>query len=1478
MKRIWIIALFLALPAQSQVFTLNPGTPVQTNVRPLVGVNVDHQSYGQAQILKNLAMLGPGCEPSRWRYIVQVNNPQATDLLSANVASGDSSIHVTNGAPATAGLITIYDANGLPEIMSYTGVTVGATTIPVTRATNGTTARTFVVTTYAFAVSYGLNNTTSFQSLNGDGSKVIPANAIAGGTARILFASAPGNTVGTTFNISANTVGPNETYTLSSAASAPILPGDQLVIDAPITQTQWNTYQPSAPVNGWFDGSGHNILGAETSDIHSGSPGTQACVVTATSFAGEINTDWDGGTEPPVNHILFGAAQTYTVDYWVKSVSGSTTLTTKVQDARSQAGNSGSGGYLATFTDTMSASAWTHFSHTFSDVETAADPANYSRFAFEPTVGQKFEFDDVTVQRTSPVDSGNTTIFTDELVSELTTLSPGTIRYMENPCNTNTMANLLKPYAGRFSNDSTPDPPQFQIPCLGPADIFQLAALLQTRTGHRVDVEYSLPVSLSAADAQLLADYTYGACGTTGGTIRCTQDGQTATWSSVLHIHFEMGNENWNGGNLSLTGMYFSQQIGHYGYKPYMSQSQVAIAAAKAESGYTSAVDFLVGLQNGDGGVFGQAHYNLPFCTSCDLVTIAPYLENLVVSYTNPVNSFQSAVNEPTWNVGSSGNVYTTFTAFPTQAGAVYEYNMSPGADGGSTVTAQYLNGLANGQGAGLADVKEALVTEQVFGVPTQTMFTNDESDYTAYAGGDGYYWGMCTMLDAINGIQCRAPWYAASLANACIGAKTQQMTVSASGIPTYTFTTNGNGFQGGQAVPTMTGQPYINSWWYTDGTSHCLLLENENPTAAEAVTFAGSAAPSGSVGQTVYSSAAVNDNNEHYGILGIANASSVATIHTPNPHGLVTGGTVTFANTQSSVLNGTTKTVTVTDSTHYTVPTTDTTASEPSGGWYLITGINAVANVTTSLTGFNPSTSYSIPAHSLVALTFTTGGAAAAPTFSPVAGTYAATQMVSLASTTASPAFTYCTTTAGTTCTPTTSYTSALTVSSTEELCAFTTASGFTQSTTTCGAYYIIPAPAVPATPAFSPTGGTYTSSQTVAISDSTSGSSIFYTTNGNTPDLLSSVYASALTVSSTQTIKAVAALVGRSIPSAQTSTFLQCYIGSCAGGGTPGGTGTPSAVSQTLGVSSPSLSGSSQRLQFTTSQSNTNVLWYIKPGTLDTTANLSYNINAYPNLGYSQANAYEYDMGIYDAAGNFYKLAGTQWNKANGTWDIWNNNGVGWVHTSITASLTQAAWNNIQLSASADPSTSTACSGNPCVTYNYLIVNGTTYAINQTEPSQALPMGFTSNTVFNVQVDGGTVSTSTVFDEYIDNSSAQFAGPLSSVASATYTITTQAAAPTFTPPASTYTGTQTVTIASSTSGASITYGTVSSGTCTPGTTYTGPVSIAVSSTLCAFANASGFTQSNTTSGAYVINSSSAPAPVSATGSMSVSGAVVIQ
>lgn len=76
-------------------------------------------------------------------------------------------------------------------------------------------------------------------------------------------------------------------------------------------------------------------------------------------------------------------------------------------------------------------------------------------------------------------------------------------------------------------------------------------------------------------------------------------------------------------------------------------------------------------------------------------------------------------------------------------------------------------------------------------------------------------------------------------------------------------------------------------------------------------------------------------------------------------------------------------------------------------------------------------------------------------------------------------------------------------------------------------------------ATPTFSLAAGTYYEAQSVTLSCTTPGSTIYYTTDGNDPTTSSSVYSSAIPVSSTTTIKAIAVKDGMNNSQVASATY---------------------------------------------------------------------------------------------------------------------------------------------------------------------------------------------------------------------------------------------------------------------------------------------------------------------------------------------------
>ncbi|HXC02464.1 MAG TPA: chitobiase/beta-hexosaminidase C-terminal domain-containing protein [Opitutaceae bacterium] len=266
----------------------------------------------------------------------------------------------------------------------------------------------------------------------------------------------------------------------------------------------------------------------------------------------------------------------------------------------------------------------------------------------------------------------------------------------------------------------------------------------------------------------------------------------------------------------------------------------------------------------------------------------------------------------------------------------------------------------------------------------------------------------------------------------------------------------------------------------------------------------------------------------------GTAPGSGGTTVATPtfSP----AGGTYTSA--QSVSLSDSTSGATIYYTTNGTTPTTSSA---------VYSGAIAVSSGTVTIEALGAKSGDNNSSVASATYTISTVATVATPTFSPAGGTYTSAQSVSLSDSTSGATIYY--TTNGTT--PTTSstvYSGAIAVSSgTVTIEALGAKSGDNNSSVASATYTISTATTV-ATPTFSPAGGTYTSAQTVSISDSTSGATIYYTTNGTTPTTSSTVYSSAIAVSSgTVTIEAMAAKSGDT----NSSVASAAYTISTGGGG---------------------------------------------------------------------------------------------------------------------------------------------------------------------------------------------------------------------------------------------------------------------------------------------------------------------------------------
>ena len=212
-----------------------------------------------------------------------------------------------------------------------------------------------------------------------------------------------------------------------------------------------------------------------------------------------------------------------------------------------------------------------------------------------------------------------------------------------------------------------------------------------------------------------------------------------------------------------------------------------------------------------------------------------------------------------------------------------------------------------------------------------------------------------------------------------------------------------------------------------------------------------------------------------------------------------------------------------------------------------------------------------------------------ATPTFSPAAGSYTGTQSVTIHDTTSGATIFY-TTNGNTPNSGSTRYTGTISVSTSETIKAIAELSGDTNSAVASAAYTIT----VPA-PAFSPAAGSYTGTQSVTISDAMSGVTIYYTTDGSTPTTNSTRYTGAISVSASETVKAIGVLSGATTSTPASAAYTITPL-----------EGTLTVYIDAPTVQSSSVSGVTTQTfdSLPTGKQTTNFVWKVGSSTIGTYA----------------------------------------------------------------------------------------------------------------------------------------------------------------------------------------------------------------------------------------------------------------------------------
>ncbi len=290
-------------------------------------------------------------------------------------------------------------------------------------------------------------------------------------------------------------------------------------------------YFPGAGDTGWWDNvSGGGTITTETTDLSPNTPGKQALLLSASGAGTAASVAQYFDSFKGLSFIQLNG--TFQLTFRAKGVGGNNQLSINVQ--RLMGTNSP---YLSqTLTLTNS---WQDYVLNFSANETGSAVGTV-QLVFG-AAGSSVELDDVAMQQTDS-DPANITAFRDDVVNTLKQLNPGTIRMMAAGAALGSdIPNQLAPTFGRYREGFNTDATiTYNIP-YGIHEFLQLCAAVGS------DPWITIPTATTPEEMTILMEYLTGNGSDSYSASRIAR-GQSQPWTSVFNkIHLELGNETWNG-------------------------------------------------------------------------------------------------------------------------------------------------------------------------------------------------------------------------------------------------------------------------------------------------------------------------------------------------------------------------------------------------------------------------------------------------------------------------------------------------------------------------------------------------------------------------------------------------------------------------------------------------------------------------------------------------------------------------------------------------------------------------------------------------------------------------------------------------------------------------------------------------------------------------------------------------------------------
>ena len=379
-------------------------------------------------------------------------------------------------------------------------------------------------------------------------------------------------------------------------------------------------------------------------------------------------------------------------------------------------------------------------------------------------------------------------------------------------------------------------------------------------------------------------------------------------------------------------------------------------------------------------------------------------------------------------------------------------------------------------------------------------------------------------------------------------------------------------------------------------------------------------------------------------------------------------------------------------------------------------------------------------------------------------------------------------------------------------------------------------------AAPTFSPVSATYSTAQTVSISESVAGSTIYYTTDGTTPTSSSKIYTGPITVSSSQTLNAIAVTSGGFLTAIGTAPYTITQVARAVDFSS-GFTSDDLSL-----VDAPIVSGALQLSDGALDE--VRAAWFTTPVSAQAFTS-DFNYQALTAQADGITLTLQNDPNGVDAIGGDGEDLGYSGIQASVgiKLDMWNNLGEGTDSTGIYTNGTEPIIPALDMT----PSGMILRSGD--LMHVHVTYDGAT--LTWTVSDTVTHASFTSSTAIDIPaIVGGNTAYVGITGSTGGWTSTQYVTAWTHISGP---ATTFAAIPTFSPVPGTYPTSQMVAISDSTPAATIHYTTDGTTPTISSAAYAGPITVSATETLNAIAVASGYYNSADAVAAYIISLSAA-------------------